>query len=231
MLSQAGGNAVTTCGTMKGYIFILFKCLLSLFTLYITAVMTGLVDLILFKEQVLVSVERSTLTAQLASVQRSNLPQPEALPYTVQYFEEHNISSYGANESFFVYSPSGGLNNQRMEMEYALHISKLLKRTLLIPMLAPHTSLWQNYRKVGLADLCPVDYIFDLAYLQSYGPRVMPLKCTIDSLEQVLEQLPKEDATIVYHRERKRDWHAAEVRSELRPIRSKVLFLKGPTSK
>ena len=148
-----------------------------------------------------------------------------------EYFDEHNIAGYDANQSFFVYSPSGGLNNQRMEIEYALHISKLLKRTLLVPMLGPHTSLWHNYRKVARSNLCPADFIFDIQNFETYGPKVMPLNCTIDALEQVLVELPQALATIVYHRERRRDWHADEVRSELRPIRSKVVFLKGPTSK
>lgn len=138
---------------------------------------------------------------------------------------------FHSDEKYFVYSPSGGLNNQRMEFEYSLHISKMLGRTLLIPMLAPHTSLWRNYQKVKFSDLCPVHLIFDVKCLESYGPKVIPLNMSISSFESLMSRMPVNTTRTVFPRKRQSKWHELEVDERLGVWKEAILFLKGPTSK
>jgi len=45
-------------------------------------------------------------------------------------------------ERYLIYSPSGGFNNQREELESAVQIALMTNRTLLAPMAGKHTSFW-----------------------------------------------------------------------------------------
>lgn len=49
---------------------------------------------------------------------------------------------------YFVYQPSGGMSNQRIMLEHALLVARALGRTLVVPPVCPHTSMFWNYNKV-----------------------------------------------------------------------------------
>ena len=58
-----------------------------------------------------------------------------------EYDAEFDYRSYpGDEQNYFVYQPSGGLNNQRVLLEHALVICQLLNRTCLVPPAAAHTN-------------------------------------------------------------------------------------------
>jgi hypothetical protein len=101
------------------------------------------------------------------------LSRTSAIPY----------NEINAGERYLIYSPSGGFNNQREEMEAAVEIALLLNRTLFVPMAARHTSMWQKYASLRpeTNDLVPMDLILDFEYLSAFdtGVRLVPLNTTV----------------------------------------------------
>lgn len=64
-------------------------------------------------------------------------------------------------EKYFVYQSSGGLSNQRIMLESALIVGKLLNRTVIVPQLGPHTSMWYNFNNIAVHDFIPADLLLD----------------------------------------------------------------------
>eukprot|EP00511_Aplanochytrium_stocchinoi_P000093 CAMPEP_0204822766 /NCGR_PEP_ID=MMETSP1346-20131115/949_1 /ASSEMBLY_ACC=CAM_ASM_000771 /TAXON_ID=215587 /ORGANISM="Aplanochytrium stocchinoi, Strain GSBS06" /LENGTH=634 /DNA_ID=CAMNT_0051949149 /DNA_START=328 /DNA_END=2232 /DNA_ORIENTATION=+ len=62
---------------------------------------------------------------------------------------------------YFVYQPSGGMNNQRKQFENALIICMLLKRTCVAPPIAAHSNYFHNYNKQVGRTLANAQRIFD----------------------------------------------------------------------
>jgi len=53
-------------------------------------------------------------------------------------------NDYVPGRKYFIYSPSGGWNNQRECLENAMEIGKLLNRTVYVPMAGKHTQFWRG---------------------------------------------------------------------------------------
>jgi len=71
------------------------------------------------------------------------------------------------SKKYLVYQPSGGLSNQRIEMENAMLVARILNRTLVVPPIAPHTSMFWNYNKVEWPrTVSPFD-VFDRQWMES----------------------------------------------------------------
>lgn len=85
-----------------------------------------------------------------------------------------------------MYSPSGGFNNQRKELEYSLKIAALLNRSLLVPLAAKHSSRWVKYHELEYADTLPMDYILDFNALAQFGTPIVPLNVTMRDMESRL---------------------------------------------
>jgi hypothetical protein len=76
---------------------------------------------------------------------------------------------------YLVYQTSGGLSNQRILIEQAIILGRALNRTVLIPQLAPHSSMWWNFNKIQENDLVPFDAMMDRERAETICP-VLPLR-------------------------------------------------------
>jgi len=89
---------------------------------------------------------------------------------------------YIPGEEYLIYSPSGGFSNQRMELEYAVEIAKLLNRTVYVPMCGRHSNGWMAYNllKEG-TDLFPMDRVLDFPFITEYDhrSRLVPLNTSV----------------------------------------------------
>ena len=92
------------------------------------------------------------------------------------------------DERYFVYSPSGGFNNQRLELEFALRMAKVFNRTLVVPMAAKHSDLWRGYWYLSQEDLYPMDRIIDFKHMESYGVKLLPLNITLSKFVDVVSR-------------------------------------------
>lgn len=96
------------------------------------------------------------------------------IPYNDVLFNNND------KEKYFIYRPSGGLNNQRIEFEAALMFAKTFNRGLIVPMAGRHSSL-REYLSLSLSDLIAMDLIFDFRSIASgefQNVRIVPLNMT-----------------------------------------------------
>ena len=131
------------------------------------------------------------------------------------------------DEKYLIYSPSGGFNNQREELESAVEVAFLLNRTLFVPMAGKHTSFWMRYGMLRPErnEVVPMDHVLDLDYLGSYetGVRLVPLNNTIYRLVSNFVKVfgPKSVSMIS-----PKDMKSAEV-LKLRSNRQPLIYLHG----
>eukprot|EP00924_Labyrinthula_sp_SR-Ha-C_P003724 maker-scaffold_3-snap-gene-3.3-mRNA-1 protein AED:0.00 eAED:0.00 QI:7/1/1/1/0/0.5/2/160/410 len=113
----------------------------------------------------------------------------------VLYISAYRISNpHIRHEKFFIYQPSGGFNNQRIEMQNALRFCQILNRTLIVPMAARHSNLGA-YIYLGYDSTIPMDLLIDVDYLNNTLPNgfgdVVPLNMNLvkylELLHEVLE--------------------------------------------
>ncbi|GBG31907.1 GDP-fucose protein O-fucosyltransferase 2 [Hondaea fermentalgiana] len=69
------------------------------------------------------------------------------------------------NERFFLYQPSGGINNQRIQLETALVICLLLDRTCVLPPVAQHTNFFFRYNMHHPRRMVSMQRIFNIPRL------------------------------------------------------------------
>lgn len=64
-----------------------------------------------------------------------------------EYNPEFDISVYDTYEGkkYFLYQPSGGWNNQRIQLENAILICRLTNRICILPPVSRHTNYYYNY--------------------------------------------------------------------------------------
>ena len=80
---------------------------------------------------------------------------------------------------YFVYQPSGGMSNQRIILEHALIIAKRMERVLVVPPLAPHTSMFWNYNKVDWDRTVEAFDVFQRERLEAAVPVVGLSNCIL----------------------------------------------------
>jgi hypothetical protein len=80
---------------------------------------------------------------------------------------------------YFVYQPSGGMSNQRIILEHAMIIAKRLERVLVVPPLAPHTSMFWNYNKVDWDRTVEAFDVFQRERLEAAVPVVGLSNCIL----------------------------------------------------
>jgi hypothetical protein len=103
-----------------------------------------------------------------------------------------------AKELYFMYSPSGGFSNQRVELENALMIGRMLNRTVLVPPIGKHTQMWWKYEALLPVHLYPADCVLDFARLLAIQ-KVVPFEEPIAQfLVRVEKQLGKEKINRVF---------------------------------
>mmetsp|Transcript_586 Transcript_586/g.744 ORF Transcript_586/g.744 Transcript_586/m.744 type:complete len:476 (-) Transcript_586:1181-2608(-) len=133
------------------------------------------------------------------------------------------------SEKYFMYSPSGGFNNQRKEMESAIQIAKTINRTLLVPMAAKHTTWWSKYHYLKYDSLVPMDLLLDFNEMSKYGPKLVAMNTTVFDMERKL--LNQKGMLYVKHPKHRVNWKGDEVKENLGDpsITETVLFMKGPS--
>lgn len=149
----------------------------------------------------------------------SNATTIEPAPRTFQ--GEYNLLL--PNTKYFIYSPSGGMGNQLIELASACHLAKIMDRTLLVPMLGSHSSMWYNYERLPEDALYPMDRILDFPRLAEYC-QVQPLNISV--VEFMKRQSP-EQVYEVFHRYRK-FWQVQDLVSAIYQNRKmKIFYLRG----
>ena len=78
----------------------------------------------------------------------------------------------GDGERFFLFQPSGGMNNQRIILEIALAICLITNRTCVLPHAAQHTNYPLRYNLHTVDRLLSFQRIFDMDKLREAGVRV-----------------------------------------------------------
>jgi len=79
---------------------------------------------------------------------------------------------------YMIYSPSGGMTNQELELTNAMHMAKILGRTLYFPMIGRHSNLVTGYNALRKVDLFPADRLFDFDIMSKYC-RVVAINSTL----------------------------------------------------
>ena len=116
----------------------------------------------------------------------SNTTQGEAV---YDHGLEFNFSASEASDTlkYLLYQPSGGFNNQRIQLEVALATCIMLDRTCILPHFAGHTNYYFRYNMFKPSDLVSAQYIFNMEKLLEAVkvvtiPREMTLLQFIDKL-------------------------------------------------
>jgi hypothetical protein len=118
----------------------------------------------------------------------------------------------GGEERFFLFQPSGGMNNQRIILEMALAICLITNRTCVLPHAAQHTNYPLRYNLHTVDRLLSFQRIFDMDKLREAGVRVR----TIPENQTLLEFVREHDGAAALE---------AAVRGD-----SRETFLAGPAS-
>mmetsp|Transcript_6235 Transcript_6235/g.7582 ORF Transcript_6235/g.7582 Transcript_6235/m.7582 type:complete len:493 (+) Transcript_6235:231-1709(+) len=126
---------------------------------------------------------------------------------------------------YFMFTPSGGFNNQRICLEYAVRIGKILNRSVIAPMAGKHLNFWHRYYNQSLDTLVPMDTLLDFEYLQTYGTDLIPTNIPLKQLEK---QLKEEGRLQVIYKKYRAMWKESEIPTQLGSD-AEILMLKGPT--
>ena len=89
-------------------------------------------------------------------------------------------------ERFFIYQPSGGLNNQRIMMENAMIVCRILNRTCIIPHATQHKNRWYKYNECPIDDISSQQMLFDFDKLSTVA-RVLTLPTNYTLLSWISE--------------------------------------------
>lgn len=131
---------------------------------------------------------------------------------------EYNIML--PNELYFVYSPSGGMGNQIVELVNACLISNQLNRTLVVPMLGSHTSMYYAYERLPDSGRFPMDRILDFPHLNQLC-RTLPLNISVvDFAANALRE--RKRMFEIFHRTR-RYWKISDLQRALQYERNTPL--------
>jgi len=67
-----------------------------------------------------------------------------------------------------VFQPSGGWGNQRLILTWAMRAANAMERTLIVPMIGPHSMMWYGYDRLNASQMARADKVLDLDAL-NYG--------------------------------------------------------------
>mmetsp|Transcript_16596 Transcript_16596/g.28734 ORF Transcript_16596/g.28734 Transcript_16596/m.28734 type:complete len:810 (+) Transcript_16596:647-3076(+) len=120
--------------------------------------------------------------AQIAPVKSSRF---NASPENPKYVAFPN--QVDPSKKYFVYQPSGGFNNQRIQLEEALVICMTLNRTCVLPHAAQHTNFYMRYNLLAAAKTTSMQRVFDFEALNQIVdvlsiPSNMTLRSWVDAL-------------------------------------------------
>jgi len=124
---------------------------------------------------------------------RKFLPSTSTRPY--------NSIDYGSR--YFMYTPSGGLNNQALELINSINVAKFLNRTtVVVPQAAAHSNFRQGY--LTSEDLIPMDVLYDFQKIELLsGLRFVALNETIDKFLKRVDDVAIIDTEKTYTHQNK----------------------------
>lgn len=142
----------------------------------------------------------------------------------------HNgpYNEYDPGQRYILYHPSGGFSNQRMEIEYAVEIGKLLNRTVYVPMCGRHTNGWEAYNALREgSDLFPMDRILDFPFMQTYDHRVrvVPLNITVSGFVSKFVKANGVESLLAIPYSK--NYYGREQVIKWRQLKQPVIFFKG----
>uniref|UniRef100_A0A7S3LNV6 O-fucosyltransferase family protein n=1 Tax=Aplanochytrium stocchinoi TaxID=215587 RepID=A0A7S3LNV6_9STRA len=161
---------------------------------------TGTVDLeaVRFKRVRIPVINQTSPSNELELV----LDRTTDIPYNDVLYNNEDKSKY------FVYQPSGGMNNQRIELEAALLFANKLGRNLIVPMAGKHSSI-SAYMRLKPNELVPMDVIFDFKYIsrdQFADIKLVPINMTLpDFIKQLRRKFPEDCSDRTFNRAATRD--------------------------
>ncbi len=85
-------------------------------------------------------------------------------------------------EKYVLYQPSGGFSNQRIIMAQSMEIARQLNRTLLVPMIGHHSSMWKIFWQQSTPGQFPADRLLDFPWMEEMGLKVVPLNMSLREL-------------------------------------------------
>lgn len=138
---------------------------------------------------------------------------------------EYNALPRVEGVRYFMYTPSGGFNNQRLCLEFALKIAKILKRRLVVPMAGKHLNFWYRYYDETNDTLVPMDVLMDFNHMASFGVPVIPTNRTLKEIEVGLKAAGRLEVILTKERY---NWKEKDVPVKLKSD-AEVLFFKGHT--
>jgi len=95
-----------------------------------------------------------------------------ALPRELQQDPRFDFPGHdpAAPRKYFVFQPSGGWNNQRLLLENALIICRLLNRTCVAPPAAPHSNYYPSYNRLPAAAVTGMPRLLNFDKLSEVAP-------------------------------------------------------------
>lgn len=88
---------------------------------------------------------------------------------------------------YFFYQPSGGFGNQRYDLMWAMIAANAMERTLIVPPIGPHTSMYWNYNRVPRNELLPMAQVLNMEALsRAVKHGVLSFNDTVLRLRQYL---------------------------------------------
>lgn len=135
---------------------------------------------------------------------------------------------YVPGERYVLYSPSGGFSNQRLELEYAVEIGKMLNRTVYVPMAARHTNGWEAYNELdGPENLFPMDRVVDFPFVRTYDrrTRLVPLGTPIKKFLSDFLKKNGQNAMLAFYNPK--TWGKNDV-LKLRGFTQPLIMFRGP---
>ncbi|GBG34202.1 Hypothetical Protein FCC1311_104262 [Hondaea fermentalgiana] len=141
---------------------------------------------------------------------------------------EHEVQA----KQWLVFQQSGGFNNQRIILERALRICKLLKRTCLVPPAGRHSSMFKNYNRLDADEIIAMDRVLDFGLLQDYQeavPSALRFEDTLPILQKAFPESTQWHVIEQSRAERKKTPLGYENITALAANPASVIYIAGPT--
>ena len=100
---------------------------------------------------------------------------PNKIPKEIRHDSLYDFNPnkpIGDNPKYFMYQASGGWNNQRILLESAMVICKLLNRTCIAPPASPHSNYFVNYNKIPASAVVSMSQVLNFEELNKVIPVV-----------------------------------------------------------
>jgi hypothetical protein len=128
---------------------------------------------------------------------------------------------------YFLYTPSGGMSNQVMELRNALLMAQHLRRTLYVPMIGRHSNMVYGYDALPLKFLFSSDRIFDFPRMGEFVD-VIPLNITLKKMvSRFIKVCGKNSVKLVINIHARQEWTDKEMLNHITDHSHALVFLEA----